>query len=714
MTDKYDNLRLCAYLFVADRFDENKKIFESFCPLIESVLAQMGNIGSISFLSLHQKLEDIYKARIPKATLKTLLRNLEKEGKIHIKENTIILEGALLDVKYLQERNDKENEILDLFLGFREFLQQKNIQISIDEVKQLVCNYIFTYCYDLANFISNNLRLYTCFLKLYKGAVQSTLLNFNPENIEFMQNYTTNITTVILDSNFIMRILDIQGELECDVAIETVKLLYSKNIQIMVLKQTIEEVSQSIKSFLFETAPYTQNTGNFYKNKNIRFSGIYASMQRGKTRTQLLELSNYDKLKICLHEKFYAQTIEDFDTPADITKEDIESLINRKNKEGYQQEQSIHDLTLIKYCNSHRIKRIDDYAKAKCWVLTNDLKLTSWNQENSKGIQQCITESQLANMFWLENPKGDNLGLSNTMVSLASGEFLDQNHFHRFINKINEYKEKIGDNPTQIQNFSLVFACDCITSEDIRRIDDDDYQIDDIIDKKADKIRQENKEKEISLKTNLEENKKLFNELKITKLDKEKFKLEKEIKEIELQTKTIEDKKGSLLKTLSNADSITKLKVPLARKLVCYIILFILIVLFLLFKVTDIYLSIIKSWSSWLNNLVTENKLAEILLPMVFTLVICFIFYILTFFIFGKLMSPKEMFNNLYISFLKKSIIRRNLPLDLINVDKDKLTEDTNKQLLEISQEHVDLKSNEQDLNMQLKIVIDKINEVIA
>ena len=204
------------------------------------------------------------------------------------------------------------------------------------------------------------------------------------------------------------------------------------------------------------------------------------------------------------------------------------------------------------------------------------------------------------------------------------------------------------------------------------------------------------------------------NELKITKLDKEKFKLEKEIKEIELQTKTIEDKKGSLLKTLSNADSITKLKVPLARKLVCYIILFILIVLFLLFKVTDIYLSIIKSWSSWLNNLVTENKLAEILLPMVFTLVICFIFYILTFFIFGKLMSPKEMFNNLYISFLKKSIIRRNLPLDLINVDKDKLTEDTNKQLLEISQEHVDLKSNEQDLNMQLKIVIDKINEVIA
>lgn len=558
MIGTYDNLKLCSYLFVADKFDNSEKIFESFSPIIESLLVNLGNQPYISFMALQEKIDEIYTTRIPKATLKMLLNNLKAEGKIKINNSRIYINGEMLDSQYFNERNKKEQELNELFLGFRQFLLMKNIKITLDEAKQIICKYIFTHCFDLVDFIGHSAKpdqteeedlqyisyiceylckcksdgkvLYTAFLRLYKGTVQSTLLNFYPEKIESLQNLNLQIDKVILDSNFIMRILDIQTEIEGQMAQETIYALNSLNVELVVLPQTIEEVSMSIKRFLSESAPYLQSSSEYFGNQHIRMSGLLAAIQRGKTRTNLMELSKPSILKEKLVSAYGICVIHEEDNvPIDLA-EEIDSLISSKGIDSYGMKQATHDMLLINYCRQNRKKGIDSFTDARIWVLTNDMKLTYWNQNNSSGIQECITESQLSNLLWIQTPKEDNAGLINTMVALANRELINTTKFYEFINKMQVYKQ-LNNNPSAIDNISLIFACDCLTMNDISRISDDDHEIDNVIKEKMEIIRKDREENELLLQQSSDENAKLKVELKIYKLMIEKEELLKKIQE---------------------------------------------------------------------------------------------------------------------------------------------------------------------------------------
>ncbi len=517
MLEYCDTLKLCAYMFATEKFNESEKLFESFCPLIEAVLIEKRK-NSISFTELLSELNSVYGTKMHKATLQALLKKLEKEGKLKVNKNIVDLQGEFLFGKYVRERDAKEAEVNELFSGFREYMLEKDICLKVDEIKQIICNFLFSHCYDLAAFFSfeqipareevkyalplcdyilqcksSNIERYHCFVKLYKGAVQATLLNFKPKEIENFEKQCINIKKVILDSNFVMRILDIQASLECEIAKETLHNVKKSGAEIVILKQTVEEIKQSIETFLRDTASYTPHTAEFFRNREIRFSGMYDAMKRGKTRTVFFELSKYDNIVKKLNDDFGIRVIEDYEVSKFVEKE-IEELINKKNKITYQREQAIHDLTLISYCASLRKNRISDFVDAEVWVLTNDAKLTSWNHDNSRYIQACILESQLSNMMWLENPKEDNLGLVNTITTLASREMVDQVKFHKFIDALQRLKKE--DDPKTSQMISLVFASDALCPEDINSIDNEGENIERIIKNKSDKIRAQNSERE--------------------------------------------------------------------------------------------------------------------------------------------------------------------------------------------------------------------------
>ena len=559
MPEICDTLKLCAYMFVTEKFNESKKLFESFCPLIETVLMQKMKT-SISFLELHNEINSIYKTGMPKATLQRLLQQLQRENKIEIKKNIIHINGEYQSSKYIKERDEKETEINDLFLGFREYMLDKNIKLEVDDAKQIICNFLFTHCYDLAAFFNSeniparedvphalllceyillcknsNIEQYHCFMKLYKGAVQTTLLNFQPEKIETLEKRQLNIKKVILDSNFVMRILDIQAELECTIAKETLQNVKKSGADIIVLRQTMEEIARSVTTFINEIAPYTQHTADYFRNKEIRFSGMYDALQRGKTRTSFFELTKYNNLVKKLSEDFGIQVVEDYETTK-FSNEEIDSLIKKKGKITYQAEQAKHDLTLISYCSSLRKKRVSDFVDAEVWVLTNDGKLTSWDHDNSKPYQKCILEAQLSNMMWLENPKGDNLGLVNIITTLASREMVDEAKFHRFVDALQKLKAE--DDPKTREMISLVFASDALCSEDINNIDRENYNIEKIFEEKSDKVRQKNKERE--------------NEIKSLKSLGKKHEYEQKISNLKIDVLTKEHEERDLRENLEN------------------------------------------------------------------------------------------------------------------------------------------------------------------
>lgn len=747
MTEAFDNLKLCSYLFVADSFDNCKKIFDSFLPLIESVLVQIGNKPSISFLALQQKVDEIYNTSIPKATLKTLLYSLKAEGKINIDKNYININGEMLDSKYYQERDIKEQEIRELFLGFREFLLKRDIKITLDEAKHNICKYIFTRCYDLANFIDlsvipeqtevessspiiallceflfeckrNNVTLYNAFLRLYKGAVQSTLLNFNPDKIESLQNNNLKIEKVILDSNFLMRVLDIQTEVECQIAQETLRILKSQKIQFIVLPQTLDEISGSIKAFLNDSAPYTRNTREYLQHHDIKMSGLLSAIQRGKSRTFLLKLSRLSILRDTLETEHGIYMLNDDKKLSDNLDEEISSLIETKAKDGYGSKQAVHDLSLISYCRSIRDKRVDSFSDAKCWVLTNDIKLSFWNQRHCTGIQECISEGQLSNLLWLQTPKEDNAGLANTMVTLANNALIDPATFYIFINKMQAYKESIKEKPSAVDNFSLIFACDCFTTVDVQRITSDDQEIEHIINEKAELVRQEREDKELLLHQSSDENAKLKLELKLSQLTSKKYEYLKTLTDNKHEQESLTEKTRGLCEERADTFKIEKLREKAGRRLATAIIGMIVILAIVVGTLSSDILSFISKIVKWLNVINLPEWIKSVLLTIfitpIFSLIITVILFLGTALFTGIPMKPTECFNYYKEKLLKRMIKVSNLPFVLHSADLVKKRETIDSLFKQHKERECLLKEQQQDIEHCLVKVEMALGELVT
>ena len=402
----YDNLRLASYVSAAEAFNESKNVFLGFIPMVESMMVLTAEKQSISFLALQQKINEYYQVKIPKDTLRYLLQTMEKQGGIVFSDKKNIFPEKEKLTKVIEKREDALNVIEDFFLKFREYLNENGLDAPISEVRDQVCEWIYTHSSDLASFIQagristdlsqkaendewkhskqfvtfllkirdENSIEYKAFVKLFDGAVQTSLLNFTPKQIGDITTPSFSIANVLLDTNFVLRLIKLQDPLECEMAIETWQSLKNSGTQFYVLDQTITEACASIRNFLNESAPYNYQTRQFLSNIRTKTSGFLSALQNGLTRAELLELSEPDKLKEAIIGKYSIELIDDYTD--NIEDYEIDSLVQSKAIERYGKPQAKHDLLLIKYCRKKRPKRISTVGNAQWWVLTNDKKLT--------------------------------------------------------------------------------------------------------------------------------------------------------------------------------------------------------------------------------------------------------------------------------------------------------------------------------------------------
>lgn len=90
-------------------------------------------------------------------------------------------------------------------------------------------------------------------------------------------------SNIILDTNFILRMLDLQTEFDGVVTKETLTILKKEDTRFFVLEQTLDEIIRSIKKFLSESAPNTVYTNKYLKNSQIRMTGFWEAARRGVT-----------------------------------------------------------------------------------------------------------------------------------------------------------------------------------------------------------------------------------------------------------------------------------------------------------------------------------------------------------------------------------------------------------------------------------------------
>lgn len=189
-------------------------------------------------------------------------------------------------------------------------------------------------------------------------------------------------SNIILDTNFILRMLDLQTEFDGVVTKETLTILKKEDTRFFVLEQTLDEIIRSIKKFLSESAPNTVYTNKYLKNSQIRMTGFWEAARRGVTRDILFALTNKEELKNKISAMTNVTFVDDYDN-AKIASIEIEDLVKSKKRDTYGEMQARHDLSLIDYCRQKRGTHSAKIVDIDWWVLTNDERLTYWNQQNS-------------------------------------------------------------------------------------------------------------------------------------------------------------------------------------------------------------------------------------------------------------------------------------------------------------------------------------------
>ena len=740
MTDAFNNVKLCSYLFAADSYENGKKIIDSFIPLIESTIYIMGE-KEISFLDLQNRINELYCTDIPKATLKNLLKHLSAEKKITIERNRLKIIDGIFDSEYYNSMDRKGQEVNDLFLDFREYLLNvHNIKITVEESKKSICSFVFTHCYDLSDFIdrsikpelsleeddtpisylceflfecrSNKKKSYNAFLRLYKGAVQATLLRFNPKRIKSLQTMNFKINKAILDSNFVMRVLDIQDEYESIASQETIRIMQRKGIELIVLPESLLEISSSIKSFLHDLEPYTHHTREYLQHQTIRTSGLLSAYQRGKGRVKLLELSKISILKEKLQSDFNITILDDEFEINEKHKNDIEDLIKAKDKYGYGYKQAAHDIALVYYCRSLRKKITDIFSEVKEWVLTSDIKLTFWNQNNCKGVQECITEGQFSNLLWFESPKEDNVGLANTMVALSTKVSVDSISYYDFINKMQWFKEENKDNEEVLDNLALIFACDCMTTTDIKRINEDQSNVNKIINEKVEVLRKQKELEVLKLKENKDENDKLKLGLRKSKLETKEQKLLGELTKCDAKIflnaseliRIKQKRKDTVRIKATKRASGRVLGIIMFSVLAATALLMWWLLPKIIFKLTEYPVDFFIP--EWLCNILLTIALTGMLTFIASAAIVIFTSEVLGF--KGVL---KYIKNKIYNSML----VKRGLPKDIKFEDFDDYMRDIDKEIEETNKNVNEFNIKKQDIEHELKHVrmdLDGINDL--
>lgn len=693
-----DNLQLISYLTAAEIYDNGKNIFECFLPIIESTLIYDDGKENITFLRLQSKIHDIYNISIPKSTLRKLLIILNDQKKIKFTNNRkITLYKDELNKGFWDKRENRESLIEDFFIAFNDFLINNMIEVPLNEIKKGTCDWLYTHSFELANFINNGIlendindnwdyssqlvlflmdiqakssEHFKTFLLLYNGAVQSTLLNFEIDKIENVCDSSIPFENIILDTNFILRMLDLQSEFDCDVAQETLSALKSQNAKFYILDQTLAEVQNSIKNYLNESAPYTIYTQKYFKGQYIQMSGFWEASKRGVTKTSMLEKTKKENLKNSILELIDVTYIEDFDDTK-LSSEQINSLVSSKNRDTYGNRQAIHDLCLIEYCKKNRKNHSNSVSDINWWVLTNDERLTFWNQQNSGEYQECLTEIQLSNLMWIQRNRNGNFGLTQTIVSLSTTATITYSDIEQFAKKVHIYQQKNKNNVENLDKISILFASNMLTTSDIQKISTEEDALDQIIEEKVLEIQeiqtlqQQNGEKLLSEnELLLQKNNILSLQLRKEQCERKIDKLKRDLLDIQIEQKTICEE-ISLLTNLDKQKN--NYAIPSGRIATNLVLIPIIFILFLYIKYGYSFVSPI------LNGIVAMPDFLQDAILLIIPFLCTFVYYIIIGIIFGSLLSPKELFKKIKLKIidmkLKKYARKNNINLKYLSKD---------------------------------------------
>ncbi len=415
-----NNQILTSLSIITSFHNKDKSVIDAFLPIVEYGIATLNltkGTNHYDLQSLQEQIEQSIGIKINALSLKSLLRKLETSNSIKLLEKgkyfSINEKNKPEQDKYIEAQREQYRNVHKFVKEYKAYSKDDREELAINE-------WIFSFIKDyrqLINVDKNDINiscitedsekykslieflkeinecdndLVKSFANIYFGYNLYSVLetNANLNDIRFSN------LTIYLDSNFILRLFDLQESHFTKETTELFNILKANNVKLVIFEETIIEIKSVLLYYL-----------DIYKNKQQEYKTLLdnpeyingvlgAYFRRNLTFTQIEDIINSITFKI----KEYGintDNIKRFRITTD--DKEIENLYHEKyydkhvdsdSDDEYRKQKAKHYQQIINIITFQR--KVNRFANASCLAncgyifLTCDLRLYNYNKKNSK------------------------------------------------------------------------------------------------------------------------------------------------------------------------------------------------------------------------------------------------------------------------------------------------------------------------------------------
>ncbi len=576
-----NNQILTSLSIITSFHNKDKSVIDAFLPIVEYGIATLNltkGTNHYDLQSLQEQIEQSIGIKINALSLKSLLRKLETSNSIKLLEKgkyfSINEKNKPEQDKYIEAQREQYRNVHKFVKEYKAYSKDDRDELAINE-------WIFSFIKDyrqLINVDKNDINI-SCitedsekykslieFLKEINECDNDLVKSF--ANIYFGYNLysvlETNATlndirfsnlTIYLDSNFILRLFDLQESHFTKETTELFNILKANNVKLVIFEETIIEIKSVLLYYL-----------DIYKNKQHEYKTLLdnpeyingvlgAYFRRNLTFTQIEDIINSITFKI----KEYGintDNIKRFRITTD--DKEIENLYHEKyydkhvdsdSDDEYRKQKAKHYQQIINIITFQR--KVNRFANASCLAncgyifLTCDLRLYNYNKKNSKRAfiyPNIITQEVLANDLLLFEPQDIGKVSIGLMVSLFNASKYIDVHI---LDILSQAVQEIAVTSPEETDYVIMATRNSEHYSEINKI----YADNEIDPKSAlielgQKVKEKEQQKDEKFKTQLQEKESSIIEMKKVH--------EQELKEKDSYICKLEEEKQKAVKELAN------------------------------------------------------------------------------------------------------------------------------------------------------------------
>lgn len=404
-----------------------------FVPLIKKGMSRYCVItkgkGGESIKEIADIIEQEYAIEFPISVLRELLKRIERDINdkkmfcLHNDDSFLLKSFAFLDfedeIQLVSQEIKQIQEMYEQFCVVYEYDSRNcpSVIDFIDHNRMALSSYIsgkskekeldYTVAAQFVDFCKKIPAIYQLLCNLYLGSVITCYLEFKPQEAKMDVD-------LLLDTNFIISLLDLNTEESTKTCKKLMEITKSIGYTYHVMKDTIEETQSLLhfKSRIF-------NTDVIYKYIN-KEDVISACERLGYNDSDLDRIAdNLEETLLNMGIQIVYNT-NHLDGKAKYSSE--YTILKSKRNTA---KAALHDAKAIYYVKEKRGKKVDTFEESNCWFVNNsvthdndrDSIETLLNEDNKGGMPEIIRADDLLNILWLSNPQID--------VEMANSELSD-------------------------------------------------------------------------------------------------------------------------------------------------------------------------------------------------------------------------------------------------------------------------------------------------